>query len=49
MTVTVVCFNAAQRAATETACILAGLKEVRLLREPEAAALTYAIEQVMAM
>ena len=38
-------FDGAQRAATETACILAGLKEVRLLREPEAAALTYALEQ----
>ncbi len=38
-------FDDSQRAATETACMLAGLSEVSLLREPEAAALTYAIEQ----
>lgn len=38
-------FDGSQRAATETACLLAGLQDVRLLREPEAAALSYAIEQ----
>jgi len=36
-------FDGAQRAATETACLLAGLSDVRLLREPEAAALSYAL------
>jgi hypothetical protein len=34
-------FSEAQRAATETACMLAGLQQVHLLREPEAAALAY--------
>lgn len=34
-------FSEAQRAATETACFLAGLEQVHLLREPEAAALAY--------
>jgi len=34
-------FSEAQRAATETACVLAGLDQVHLLREPEAAALAY--------
>ena len=38
-------FDDSQRCATETACLLAGLTEVRLLREPEAAALTYALSQ----
>ena len=37
-------FDDSQRCATETACLLAGLKRVRLLREPEAAALTYALD-----
>ena len=36
-------FGDAERAATETACLLAGLEEVRLLREPEAAAISYAL------
>lgn len=34
-------FNDAQRQATETAAILAGIDKVKLLREPEAAALAY--------
>jgi len=38
-------FDDSQRCATETACLLAGLERVRLLREPEAAALSYALEQ----
>mmetsp|Transcript_4520 Transcript_4520/g.7588 ORF Transcript_4520/g.7588 Transcript_4520/m.7588 type:complete len:717 (-) Transcript_4520:357-2507(-) len=38
-------FGDAERAATETACLLAGLDEVRLMREPEAAALLYALDQ----
>ena len=38
-------FDDSQRCATETACLLAGLEKVRLLREPEAAALSYALEQ----
>lgn len=38
-------FDEAQRAATETACLLAGLSEVSLLREPEAAALLYALDK----
>ena len=37
-------FDDSQRAATETACVLAGIETVQLLREPEAAALTYAID-----
>ena len=36
-------FDASQRAATETACHLAGLDDVFLLREPEAAALAYGL------
>lgn len=38
-------FDDSQRLATETACLLSGLQEVKLLREPEAAALTYALDQ----
>ena len=38
-------FDDSQRLATETACLIAGLEEVRLLREPEAAALAYALDQ----
>ena len=38
-------FDDSQRCATETACLLAGLERVRLLREPEAAALTFALSQ----
>jgi len=38
-------FDDSQRLATETACLLAGLEEVKLLREPEAAALSYALDQ----
>ena len=38
-------FDDSQRLATETACLLAGLERVRLLREPEAAALTFALDQ----
>ena len=38
-------FDDSQRCATETACLLAGIERVRLLREPEAAALSYALEQ----
>ena len=37
-------FDASQRNATKAACLLAGLERVRLLREPEAAALTYALD-----
>jgi len=37
-------FDEVQRMETETACILAGIDTVRLLREPEAAALTFALE-----
>lgn len=37
-------FDEVQRMETETACILAGIETVRLLREPEAAALTFALE-----
>jgi heat shock 70kDa protein 1/2/6/8 len=37
-------FDDSQRLATETACLLAGLEEVKLLREPEAAALLYALD-----
>ena len=37
-------FDEAQRAATTTACLLAGLDEVSLLREPEAAALSWALD-----
>lgn len=36
-------FDDSQRCATETACLLAGLERVRLLREPESAALSYAL------
>ena len=37
-------FSAAQRAATERAGRLAGLKKIRLLKEPEAAALAYGLD-----
>ena len=38
-------FDDSQRLATETACLLSGLDEVKLLREPEAAALSYALDE----
>jgi heat shock protein 1/8 len=37
-------FDDSQRCATQTACMLAGLERVRLLREPEAAALNFALD-----
>ena len=36
-------FGESEREATRTACMLAGLRQVALLREPEAAALSYAL------
>lgn len=38
-------FDDSQRLATESACVIAGLRNVRLLREPEAAALDFALTQ----
>jgi molecular chaperone DnaK (HSP70) len=40
-------FNDAQREATQQACIMAGVKKVRLIREPEAAALAYGLGKDM--
>jgi len=39
-------FTDAQREATEAAGLLAGLEKVKLLREPEAAALAYGLEKL---
>jgi len=39
-------FNDAQREATEAAGLLAGLEKVKLLREPEAAAMAYGLEKL---